>query len=141
MPEAIPKNATLYFPCGPHVRYGLHSRFEQVPGAKFVATLDNYFPDPDDRAAYQVTCGKGASDQTWPQHIMNFNAWKEAVYSGQYFAGGYKPIESAWNSAKLLLAMASRAQQEARPASTPGPQTCPNAPSQAPISRNSAPRG
>ena len=123
MPESIPEEAALYFPSGPHVSYGLHQKFLEIPGAKFTATLDNYFPFPEDRAAYQVTCGKGASDQTWPQHIMNDNAWKEAVYSGQYFDGGYKLIEKAWDSARLLLELSSRAQQKhaqlPRPANLP----------------------
>jgi len=41
-----------------------------IHGWKPIATSDNMYPAPEDKSAYQLMMGRGASDQTWPQHIM-----------------------------------------------------------------------
>jgi DNA-directed DNA polymerase III PolC len=40
-------------------------------GIKFVASSDNYYPEPDDRKMYEIICGHGASTQTFPMHILS----------------------------------------------------------------------
>lgn len=44
------------------------AREKELP---FVAASDNYYPDADDRDMYEVVCGRGATTQTWPMHILS----------------------------------------------------------------------
>lgn len=39
-------------------------------GIPLVAASDNYYPAPEDRALYEVICGRGATTQTFPMHIL-----------------------------------------------------------------------
>ena len=40
-------------------------------GVPLVASSDNYYPAPDDRKLYEVICGRGATTQTYPMHILS----------------------------------------------------------------------
>lgn len=47
---------------------------------QFIACSDNYYPNEDDREFYRVLIGRGASVQTYPQHILSPDEWKEALW-------------------------------------------------------------
>lgn len=64
------------------VYYGLqpgavrgHVRKAAELGLKFVATSDNVFPRKPDLGFYEVLCGRGASTQTYDQHIQTDEEW------------------------------------------------------------------
>lgn len=40
-------------------------------GVRRVASSDNYYPTPDDRAAYEVMMGRNATSQTYDMHILS----------------------------------------------------------------------
>ena len=40
-------------------------------GVELVAGSDNYYPNADDRDAYEVLCGRGATTQVFPMHILS----------------------------------------------------------------------
>lgn len=48
-------------------------------GLKLVASSDNKFIRPEDEGFYEVLCGRGASTQTYAQHIMGLEEWKASV--------------------------------------------------------------
>lgn len=52
-----------------------HVRRAQEAGIQIVATTDNYFPVPADQGFYEVLCGRGASSQTYDQHIQSDEEW------------------------------------------------------------------
>jgi len=54
-----------------------HIRRAKEAGLKLVATTDNYFPRPEDEGFYEVLCGRGASIQTYDQHIQTDEEWLE----------------------------------------------------------------
>lgn len=43
----------------------------QEKGIPLVASSDNYYPAAEDRQVYEVLCGRGATTQTWPMHILS----------------------------------------------------------------------
>ena len=45
-------------------------RWAAEKGLRLVASSDNYYPSPEDREAYEILCGRGASSQTFPMHIL-----------------------------------------------------------------------
>lgn len=64
------------------VYYGLqpgavrgHVRKAAELGLKFVATSDNVFPRKPDLGFYEVLCGRGASAQTYDQHVQTDEEW------------------------------------------------------------------
>lgn len=48
-------------------------------GHQLVAAFDNKYPFPEDSGFYSVLCGRGASTQTYPQHILSQAAWEQSV--------------------------------------------------------------
>jgi DNA polymerase III alpha subunit len=46
-------------------------RWASEKGLKRVASSDNYFPSPEDREAYEILCGRGATSQTFAMHILS----------------------------------------------------------------------
>ena len=48
-------------------------------GFKFIATSDNYYPDVQDKKAYEVLVGRNRTDRTAPMHILNEWEWRDAV--------------------------------------------------------------
>ncbi|HEY7821944.1 MAG TPA: DNA polymerase III subunit alpha [Acidimicrobiia bacterium] len=56
-----------------------HVRRAVKAGMKIVATSDNFFPRKDDQGFYEVTCGRGASTQTYDQHVQTDEEWMASV--------------------------------------------------------------
>lgn len=50
-----------------------------LTGHSFIACSDNKFTLPEDRAMYEVICGRGASTQSYPQYILDEKEWKASV--------------------------------------------------------------
>lgn len=48
-------------------------------GFKFCAAQENRYPLPSQRYDYELACGRGANLQTYSQHILSDNEWKEAI--------------------------------------------------------------
>lgn len=48
-------------------------------GHKFIASSDNKYINEDDEGFYEVLCGRGASTQTYAQHILSEAEWKSSV--------------------------------------------------------------
>lgn len=46
-------------------------RWAAEHGLQRVASSDNFYPSPDDREAYEILCGRGASSQAFPMHILS----------------------------------------------------------------------
>jgi DNA-directed DNA polymerase III PolC len=46
-------------------------RWATEHGLPRIASSDNYYPSPDDREAYEILCGRGASSQAFPMHILS----------------------------------------------------------------------
>lgn len=51
----------------------------QKRGLHWIGCSDNKFPTPEDKALYEVICGRNASIQTYEQFIQNGNEWKQSV--------------------------------------------------------------
>lgn len=54
-------------------------RFRGAAGVRWVGSGDNRFVRPSDLGAYQVVMGRQASTQTYPQHILDSDEWRESV--------------------------------------------------------------
>lgn len=65
-------------------------------GVPLVASSDNYYPTPDDREAYEVLTGRGATSQTFPQHILS-------MAEMEYYCGR-DAIDEAFHLADLCQA-------------------------------------
>lgn len=52
-----------------------HVRRAVERGFRLVATSDNFFPRRGDSGFYEVVCGRGASTQTYDQHIQTDEEW------------------------------------------------------------------
>ena len=68
----------LYVGLSPSVSKGYFNRAKEK-GFRFLARSDNKFPRKDDKAFYEVVCGRGASVQTYDQHIQTKEEWMKSV--------------------------------------------------------------
>ena len=68
-----PSSTTLYG-LSPASAKG-HVRRAREAGFELVATSDNFFPRREDQGFYEVLCGRGASTQTYDQHIQTDDEW------------------------------------------------------------------
>lgn len=69
----------LYVALSPSMPIGQYKRLSKL-GAPFVACSDNYYPRENDREFYRVMLGRGASTQTYPQHILSNEEWNGSLY-------------------------------------------------------------
>lgn len=69
-PELLDKNRDWCYADGPSTPLHMH-RLGKELGWTPVASSDNMFPAPEDLHAYQLLNGRGASTQTWAQHILS----------------------------------------------------------------------
>jgi DNA polymerase III alpha subunit len=46
-------------------------RWAAEKGLKRVASSDNFYPSPEDREAYEILCGRGATSQSFSMHILS----------------------------------------------------------------------
>lgn len=68
----------LFVAIGPSSATGMVRRAQEL-GYRFIATSDNRYPREQDRAFYEVVCGRDASMQSYPQHILNEGEWRNSV--------------------------------------------------------------
>lgn len=85
-----------------------HIKRAQAAGLKMVATTDNYFPLPEDQGFYEVLCGRGASAQTYDQHIQSDAEWlQETLRRSGLGEGALKDAlslrDELWASCKAEL--------------------------------------
>lgn len=72
--EAFEADARTFYGLSPASARG-HVRRALERGLRLVATSDNVFPRREDQGFYEVLCGRGASTQTYDQHIQNDEEW------------------------------------------------------------------
>lgn len=101
-----PDERTFYGLSGASARG--HIKRAQAAGLQIVATTDNYFPTPDDQGFYEVLCGRGASTQTYDQHIQSDEEWlQEALRRSGLGEGALKDAlalrNDLWTSCKAEL--------------------------------------
>lgn len=76
--DHIENQSDLFIGLSPSLVRGQFNRFKKE-GFGFVAVSDNRYPRPDDKAAYEVVCGRSASIQSYDQTLMDDSAWQRAV--------------------------------------------------------------
>jgi DNA polymerase III alpha subunit len=72
--DAFKPDENTYYGLSPASTKG-HVRRAQEHGLQLVATSDNYFPRREDIGFYEVVCGRGASTQTYDQHLQSEEEW------------------------------------------------------------------
>lgn len=78
LPDGCENDPDLFIELSPSCSRGF-VRNAQDRGFRFIACSDNCFPVPDDKAAYEILCGRNASVQSYPQWIMDDDSWKADV--------------------------------------------------------------
>ena len=89
----------LWLPLSPSLPRGLYNA-AKAGGYKFIAASDNVFPTPDDKEMYRVALGRRAGVQTYLQHLLTDEEWRDAV--GGYTDG--KTITAALRARAKALA-------------------------------------
>lgn len=74
--EALICRANLYLGLGPGVSKGLLSEARKA-GVQLAATSNNVFTREEDKNFYQCLVGRNASLQTYPQHILSPDEWRQ----------------------------------------------------------------
>lgn len=74
--EKVAVRDDVFVAMSPSMSRGLYRTAKEL-GHKFVATSDNHYAKPKDKGLYEVVCGRGASTQTYPQHILNDEEWNK----------------------------------------------------------------
>lgn len=72
------KPKDFYVALAPSIPVGLY-RNAKRKGLKFLATSDNYYTRSEDKEFYEVTLGRRANTQTYPQHILSNDELKRAL--------------------------------------------------------------
>ena len=85
--QHTPQSRTLYAGLSPAVSTGY---FKAVNGARipWLASSSNVYPKEGDLGMYQVICGRNASQQTYPQHLLDAKEWSKAVLGTEAFKQG-----------------------------------------------------
>lgn len=65
-----PDRPNLFMPHGPSSPWP-QLEWAREKGVPLIASGDNFYPDADDREVYEVMCGRGATTQTFPMHILS----------------------------------------------------------------------
>ena len=106
----------VYAPLSAATPYGFAKKMAAL-AMKFAAVGNNVYPATEDAELYEIICGRGASMQTYPQHILTEDEWRESVE----LAGLGKWAEEALSNRSKILEQASRggAPTEARLPSPP----------------------
>lgn len=74
--EAIdPKTPDIYVGLSPSLSVAQFRKAQSL-WFKFIACSDNKYPKLGDEGLYEVICGRGASIQTYPQHILDEAEWR-----------------------------------------------------------------
>lgn len=69
-PEFLDKERDWYYAQSPGQIPSMAKLCREL-GWKPIACSDNMYVEPEDRHAYQLTMGRDANSQTWPQHILS----------------------------------------------------------------------
>jgi DNA polymerase III alpha subunit len=72
-----PSPTTVYGLCGASAKG--HVKRAIASGLRMVAATENFYPRIEDEGLYEVLCGRGASTQTYQQHIQSDAEWLEEV--------------------------------------------------------------
>lgn len=64
-----------------------------------IASSDNVYPAADDYQAYEILCGRGASSQTYPQHILSHDEWLAHMDGRRDWIGNAEELAKTFNSA------------------------------------------
>lgn len=77
--EGIPPGTDdLFFALAPSTARGQYRQAQEL-GFRMIACSDNRFTQEGDLAFYEVLCGRNASTQSYPQHILTDAEWKEVT--------------------------------------------------------------
>jgi DNA-directed DNA polymerase III PolC len=68
----------LFIGLSPAVSKGFYNAARKA-GHQFIARSDNFYPREEDLELYRVALGFRSSTQTYPQHILTDEEWREAV--------------------------------------------------------------
>lgn len=77
--DQVQPRADLYFALSPALPKGQYLAIKSA-GHKFVQSSCNNYPREEDSDLYRLTLGRSASSQTYPQHILSFEEWREATW-------------------------------------------------------------
>lgn len=81
----------MFVALSPSVYRGYYEAAKAV-GHAFIAASDNRYPLPGDRHHYEIICGRMASTQSYPQHILSPDEWRSAVAH----LDGEAALDAAW---------------------------------------------
>lgn len=70
--------SNLYFGLSPSLTKGQFNRYMDL-GIPPVACSDNRYLNPDDKVFYETIAGRDAEIQTYPQHLMGDDEWREYI--------------------------------------------------------------
>lgn len=76
--DKIDNTDNTFLALSPSISKGYFEEAKSL-GFKFIATGDNVCPRPDDLALYEILVGRGASIQTYAQHILSQEEWDEEL--------------------------------------------------------------
>lgn len=76
--ELMKPDADLAIALSPSLSRGQFNRAKKAK-IKFIYSSDNMYTNECDREFYEVTCGRGASIQSYPQHILDNAEWTQGV--------------------------------------------------------------
>ncbi len=88
-----PMTPDLYIALSPSLMKGQFRR-AKASGFKFIASSDNRFPTQNDKAFYEVLCGRNASTQSYAQWLLSKEEWQQAVE----FCAENDDIAAAWEN-------------------------------------------
>lgn len=76
--DAFEADERTFYGLSPAAAKG-HVRRALDKGLRIVATSENVFPRAEDQGFYEVLCGRGASTQTYDQHIQTDEEWLASI--------------------------------------------------------------
>jgi DNA polymerase III alpha subunit len=103
--DLIEPQEGLFFGLSPASVRG-HIAVAKEKGLPFAAVSDNVYPTAEDRAFYEVLCGRGASTQSYPQHILDAGEWLAATARTGLTEG--ERVEAQQNSVDMLASCNAR---------------------------------
>ena len=116
--DQIPPQDDLYVALSPSAAKGYVTEALKM-GHKFVASSDNKYVNKDDEGFYEVLCGRGASTQTYAQHILSEAEWRKAVAR----VASPELIDLSWTTAAQIADECKAALKTATLLSPAKPQT------------------
>jgi len=76
--DSVPLGKDIYIGLGPATSKGYIAKALKLKH-QLIAVSDNKYPWANDQGFYEVVCGRNASTQSYPQHILSDKEWKKAV--------------------------------------------------------------